>query len=173
MADTKTRGQLIAGVVIVVIGLLMVVERIGGFYVGRFWELWPLIVVAVGIARLSGDSEQRRSGLTIVIVGCWLLLNTLGLFDFGWRNSWPLLLIGLGVGKLVYPDDDDRLGGLLMLLIGGWALINVLELWGVHWETSWPFAIIIVGLVIVAKALFGGSPAEANGSKAEQTNDSA
>jgi hypothetical protein len=162
MANTKRNGQLIAGVIVAGLGVLLLLERFVGFYIRDIWHLWPVILVALGLARLGGndDAHQRRSGLTLVIIGLWLLVNTLELFDLDWGTSWPLLLIGLGIGKLVFPEKDGRSGGLLLLLIGIWALLNVLGLWGLYWDTSWPFAIIIVGLTIVWKALFDGPKAD-------------
>lgn len=156
MANTKRNGQLIAGIIVAGLGVLLLAERFVGFYVRDLWHLWPLILVVIGLVRLSGNDEpgQRRSGLTLVIVGLWLLVNTLELFDLDWGTSWPLLLIGLGIGKLLYPDTEGRSGALLLLLIGIWAWLNIIELWGLYWENSWPFAIIIVGLTIVWKALF-------------------
>lgn len=156
MATIERKGQLIAGVIIAGLGLLLLAERFVGFYVRDIWHLWPLILVGIGVVRLTGSeqAEQRRSGLFLTVVGLWLLVNTLELFDFDWGTSWPLLLIGLGLVKLILPEGDGRSGGVLLLLIGIWALINVLELWGIYWERSWPFAIIIFGLVLVWKSLF-------------------
>ena len=159
MANIEKKGQLIAGIIVAGIGVLLLFQHVVGFYVRDVWHLWPLILVCIGIVRFAaqGDSERRRSGLVLTIVGLWLLVNTLELFDLDWGTSWPLLLIGLGLGKLLYPEADGRAGGFLLLLIGIWAQINVLELWGIYWEDSWPFAIIIFGLFLVFKALFGGS----------------
>lgn len=156
MARIQRKGQLIAGIIVAGLGVLLLFERFVGFYVHDAWQLWPLILIGIGVVRLAGtaDRERRRSGLTLVIVGLWLLVNTLELFDFDWGTSWPLLLIGLGLGKLIHPERDGRSGGVFLILIGIWSLVNVLGLRGIYWEDSWPFAIIIVGLVLVWKALF-------------------
>jgi len=170
MEKRRSNGQLAVGIIIAALGVLMLFEHVIGFQVRDIWRLWPLILVVLGLVRLSGmgDGERRGSGLNAVIVGLWLLVNTLELFDLDWSNSWPLLLIGLGLGKLVFPDKDGRSSGLLLFLVGIWALVNVLELWGIYWEISWPFAIIIVGLTIVWKALFERSK---GGAAKENTDD--
>ena len=68
-------------------------SRIAGI---RDW--WPLIVVAIGAAKLiGGDAERRRGGLWLLFVGGWLLANTNHFFGLDWGNSWPVMVIGVGV----------------------------------------------------------------------------
>jgi phage shock protein PspC (stress-responsive transcriptional regulator) len=53
------RGRLVLGVILVVVGLLFLADR---FLPGRWfwiWDLWPLIVIAIGLLILLG---ARREG---------------------------------------------------------------------------------------------------------------
>ena len=156
MSQRNKNGQLIAGVIILGLGILLALQYVLDFRIYNLYRLWPLIVIALGVARLVGaeDRRQRGSALVLTSVGVWMLVNTLELFGLDWGDSWPLLLILIGGAKLIAPDCGRRSSGLLMLLIGVWASLNVFELWGLYWENSWSIALIIVGLFIVWKALF-------------------
>lgn len=156
MGNRKKNGQLIAGLIILGLGVLLALQHVLDFRIYNLYRLWPLIVIAVGAARLASaeDQSQQGSALTLTFVGAWLLINTLELFGLDWGESWPLLLILLGCAKLIAPENGRRSSGIFLILIGGWASLNVFEIWGLYWENSWSIALIVVGLFIVWKALF-------------------
>lgn len=162
-------GRLVAGLILIGVGLLLALDRLWIVDFGDVYRLWPLIVILVGLSRLSAGGERRQSGLVITMVGIWLLINTLGLFGLDWSDSWPLVLILIGLARILVPCGEGRGGGVLMLLIGCWALINVLELWGLTWQTSWSIPIIIVGLFIVWRALSGER--EERGRRSKEVSD--
>ena len=156
MANGNRNAQLVAGVIILALGAILTFERLSGFTIVGLYRLWPLIVIGIGAARLIGSetTKQRSAGLFMVFLGTWFLINTLELFGLGWGESWPLLLILLGISKLLLPEDGRRSGGVLLLLIGIWTAINVFGIWGLYWDNSWSIGLIILGLFIVWKALF-------------------
>lgn len=162
MSDRRKNGQLIAGVIILALGVALALESFSGLDVHGLFHLWPLIVIGIGVARLVGaeTAKQRSGGLLLVALGCWFLINTLRIYGLDWGESWPLLLILLGISKLILPEDGRRSSGVLLLLIGVWTFINVFEIWGLYWENSWSIGLIIVGLYIVWKALFETAPAK-------------
>lgn len=156
MGNSKRNGQLIAGLVIAGLGLVLALQNVLDFRIWNFYPLWPLILVAFGIVRLlSVDERRHRSGALVVIaVGLWLLLNTLEIGGLDWGESWPILLMLLGLAKIVLPEDGRRSSGVLLILVGVWAFLNVFEIWGLHWGNSWSIALIAFGLFIVWRALF-------------------
>ncbi len=96
-------GRLVAGLVLIALGTLFLLER---FDLLKPWDLarafadyWPLILVALGLGKVLGGRgrSDRRGGVVLLLIGAWLQVNTLELFDFRWHNSWPLLLIAFGV----------------------------------------------------------------------------
>jgi predicted membrane protein len=65
---------------------------------------WPLIFVVIGIAILSRRRHGRRrnEGWAFIVVGLWIFLSKVGLFDFSfWGILFPLVLLFVG-GMLVY-----------------------------------------------------------------------
>ena len=59
---------------------------------------------ATGLRRRASRRERSTGGLWMIGIGCWLLVSQTHLFGLGFRTSWPLLLIGMG----------------LLLMIRGW-----------------------------------------------------
>jgi hypothetical protein len=63
-------------------------------------------------AESAGGGERRRPihpgklawGAVLIVLGGWLLVNTLGLLGFWWSNSWPLILIAIGLVQFVEPS---------------------------------------------------------------------
>lgn len=108
-------------------------------------------------------SERSRSaarfffGAMLLCFGALLLADNLGL-DVPIRlwNFWPLVVIGLGLVKLLWPGDrDDRSGGFWTLIAGLYCAISVWRLFGLHWGTAWPIFLVATGLQIVFEGAFG------------------
>jgi hypothetical protein len=85
------------GFLMIGFGLLMLSGTLG-FEVGRVWSWWPFALLALGAVRFvtARAYRQRRGGVVMMLVGVWGWVNASGLWGLGWRNSWPLLLIGFG-----------------------------------------------------------------------------
>jgi hypothetical protein len=116
------------------------------------------VVVGVGGATwgTAQGANQRHSGLWLIALGGWLLVNTLGLWGFWWSNSWPLVIMAVGVVQLVEPKlGEDRWSGLWPLAIGLWCLVNTREIGGLSWAHSWPLLLVLLGALLVARSLGG------------------
>lgn len=101
MGTTKqTQLQnLLWGAVLVTIGVVITLGNFG-YGVGSLWRYSPLILVAMGIAKIiqPDKDEDRISGLTTALFGVWLLCNFMGIFGLSFSSSWPLMLIIIGLG---------------------------------------------------------------------------
>ena len=63
MAQIKKSGQLIAGLIVTAVGVMLMFERFANVDIYGVYRLWPLIVIAIGVARLvepGGGEEGRR-----------------------------------------------------------------------------------------------------------------
>lgn len=102
-------------------------------------------------------SRELRRGLTLLAVGGWFLLNTLGVFDLDYHRSWPLLLILIGLAMTIAPSGRERCRGVrpgvFMMAWGALAWIAESHLWGFGWNNIWPLFLVGAGLAIVWRAL--------------------
>ena len=102
-------GGITFGVLLVVAGIvLLAVQVVPG---ASFAQLWPLLVIAVGLVQMltpdgfgSWGGERVADGLGTVLIGVVLLGCTLGYV--GWSmwltlmGLWPVLLVSAGVKLL-------------------------------------------------------------------------
>lgn len=91
-------AKLTWGVILIGLGLLFTAYNLDWIDVRLrvLWEYWPLILVAVGLAKMI-DPKERESGGWLILFGLYLLVNTLHLWGLHWGNSWSLILIAVGL----------------------------------------------------------------------------
>lgn len=151
------RGPLIAGLVLLFLGVASLFERWAWFGWGDLWRFWPLVLIGLGVAVMTTAREregrERRSGVFLVLLGVWMLINSLELFGLHWGTSWPLIFVVIGVTKMI---EAGRLvaRGLVFVAAGAWLTIAQLGLWGLDIRSSWPFALVLFGLYLVATAFW-------------------
>ena len=97
-SGTQRPWAVAGGVILVGLGALFFLDRHDQLR-GGFWKLWPFVMVAIAAVKLANARgwPERRSALWLMMVGGWMLLNTLDLFGLSWGTSWPLLVIAMGI----------------------------------------------------------------------------
>lgn len=100
---TQLTSQVIWGGVLLLLGTAMLLNNLDVIEVDSFWRHWPLIIVAIGIGKLvSAETTRERGGAVWwLFIGVWLYVSVLRVFGFGFRDSWPILLIGVGVSMVI------------------------------------------------------------------------
>jgi predicted membrane protein len=92
--------RLIVGLAIALFGVVLVMDRLNIVIADQVLRWWPAVIVAVGalIYQQSRHVGSGINGILVMIVGGWLLLNTLGIVQLRfWELFWPMVLIGIGV----------------------------------------------------------------------------
>lgn len=92
--------RVVVGLIIVLVGLAMLADRNGFGDLQLSSRYWPFILILLGGARLFDPPRRhgRRSGGGLLWVGIWGLVTEFHVFGFDYATSWPLLIIGVGVG---------------------------------------------------------------------------
>ncbi len=119
------------GIFLIAIGLIFLAGQVVPGL--AWWNLWPLIVVLVGIIQMFTPShkdewgpERILDGLGTVLIGLVFLGNTLGIISWTvwWTfiTLWPVLIISLGVGLLGKGLGQSWMRALGPLLI--WAALG-------------------------------------------------
>ncbi len=78
-----------------------------------WWRLWPALLVLAGLIRMLSATrvEHVFRGLAEAAIGAWILACVAHLWGLSFSNSWPLLVIGVGL-RLVFgrPRSAHRCG---------------------------------------------------------------
>ena len=98
----RLRGSLIAGTILLAVGFLFLLGNFDFFELGPVSHFWPLIIIAIGVTKFltAEHPVDRRRGAWWMMIGLWFLISTLHLYGFSFHNSWPILLIVLGINSL-------------------------------------------------------------------------
>lgn len=98
----KNKGNVVWGVLLVVLGVIFGLNALGLTQINIFFDgWWTLIIIAIGLSGLYKDSDKTGAAI-ITIVGVVLLLATRDLIDFSivWKLLFPCILVILGVSLL-------------------------------------------------------------------------
>lgn len=104
------RRQLMWGLLLVGFGTAVFLDQLGLFDLSEVWHYWPLILIVFGVNKMIGFPTARHfiNGLWLVFLGCWVFATSEGMFGLSWRNSWPFLIIALGVKMILEPFIKTR-----------------------------------------------------------------
>jgi len=124
---SRNASRLFAGLVVIALGLVALLDNLDIVEIGNVWRLWPLVLIAIGLSKLlrPRGSPGRLVGTVFLAVGLWLLLENLGVWPYSLGDMWPLFVVALG-GWLVWgglgrgaggvvPDAASRLNSFAML----------------------------------------------------------
>jgi hypothetical protein len=101
---------ILVGLTIVGFGLILLFDQTGLFGWQPSWSVWPFLIIGAGLARFATPRpDGSREGSWLIFIGVWLLLNEMRVLRF--RDSWPLILVALGVHtmwKALRPGRSRR-----------------------------------------------------------------
>ncbi|HXS94540.1 MAG TPA: DUF5668 domain-containing protein [Candidatus Limnocylindrales bacterium] len=95
--------RIMPALVLIAIGAIFFLNNLHIIYFQDIWRFWPLVLIAVGLAKLvDGASDGRAGGaILLVVAGGLFLANNFGYLDLNWHTFWPLILIGIGILMLL------------------------------------------------------------------------
>lgn len=105
-----------------------------------------------------GHARIPTAAVVLIGLGVLFLLQTAGVFEFGWDRLWPFFLIGLGawmfavrLGMVGSRRPYGRIGrrnsfvGPVVLITVG--LLSLLEdMHGPRWHRTWPVLLLAIGI---------------------------
>jgi predicted membrane protein len=110
MEESRNRvipGELVAGGILIVIGLMFLLDNLDIFETRQFFRFWPTLLIAVGVFKFgtAADAHARVSSLFWVALGGLLLVSSTGFVHANiWSLFWPLVLIWFGL-SMFWPKQ--------------------------------------------------------------------
>jgi predicted membrane protein len=99
-------GRVFWGLILIVIGVLFFLDRLGGFDFGYMISTyWPVIFIIIGFSILVSSGFRRPlAGLLFILFGVFFLLAELDILEYNaWHYIWPAFIILIGLWLLVRP----------------------------------------------------------------------
>ena len=118
---------------------------------------------------MPGEKRVTRRrffwGVAFLVLGATALLVNLKIMDIrDWYESWPFLLIVLGLLQLIWPGTArERLGGYWLLAVGVYGYVSVFNVLGLNFASASPILLVAVGLRIVLSGFFPDHDSTARG----------
>jgi len=87
------------GLLVIVIGVLWLLSRMGIVAIASVWHYWPSIIIVVGLGNLLQRGvgvSHRIFALMVISAGAALQLHTLGWIHLHWDYVWPAVIIIVG-----------------------------------------------------------------------------
>jgi Domain of unknown function (DUF5668) len=105
-----------------------------------------------------GHAKIPTAAVVLIGLGVLFLLQTAGVFDFGWDRLWPFFLIGLGVWmfavrlgyvgtRRTYSRMGRRntfVGPVVLVTVGILSLLE--DMHGPRWHRTWPVLLLAIGI---------------------------
>jgi hypothetical protein len=97
------RRHWFGGVVLIVVGCVLLLDRMSLIETSLVWHFWPALVALFGLGHMVGarhPSEAIR-GLLLVGLAFWLYASIEHLWGWSFRTTWPFILIGFGLARIL------------------------------------------------------------------------
>lgn len=103
------RANIVFGLALTLVGALFLLHNLGLFNIHNVWNFWPLLLIAVGLAKaLGGRGGERTFGAVVAFLGFVFLAD----FVFGWHvhigQLWPVILVIVGVSVITRSIRGPR-----------------------------------------------------------------
>lgn len=164
--EKKTsKVSLVFGVILVLIGLVILLDKLGVVYLSWKKILSILLVIAGAYFGYSGFGLNSNSkvfwGSILFFFGIYLFIDSFGFLNPDVHFFWPVVLITTGLAFLMSfvnrPNDFALLlpavalvGIGVLFLLTNLGVIYSFEVWE-SVEKFWPVLLIVLGLYLILK----------------------
>jgi predicted membrane protein len=107
-APIQSIGKLMAGLFFTAAGLLLTADNLDLMEAEPYLELWPVLLIALGVFKLLDAGRSKLSAGLIILIGAWLLALNLEWIRFSVFDLWPLVMIVAGAGFIVRAVRGER-----------------------------------------------------------------
>lgn len=105
-ASIRGVGPVTGGVMLIITGLAFAIERFAA--IEGVWRWLPLLVIYLAVRDLRNPPPGALRTTVPLLIGIWLLISTTEFFEFTFLNSWPLLIVFVGLGLVIDGIADGN-----------------------------------------------------------------
>lgn len=104
---------MIAGLMIIAIGAILLLNQFGIFPRGIVVHFWPVVLIVVGLIKVftGKDRGERLVGGCLIAGGVILQTNSLGITHISLSQAWPMFIIVIGLMVIAHSLSGKTCGG--------------------------------------------------------------
>ena len=101
--------KFVIGACLVLVGVVLALEQLGLLQAHHLLRFWPAALIILGLVMLQRtEKHSALRALLLIVIGGWLLLNTLGWVSLDlWEFIVPLLLVLVGA-RIMMRNPSGR-----------------------------------------------------------------
>ena len=105
--------KFVIGACLVLMGVVLALEQLGLLEAHHLLRFWPAALIIIGLVMLQRtEKHSALRALLLIVIGGWLLLNTLGWVSLDlWEFIVPLVLVLVGA-RIMMRNSGSRSGAL-------------------------------------------------------------
>jgi predicted membrane protein len=126
--------RLIIGLAILALGALWTLDNLNLLESEDFTRWWPVVLIAIGAVKLASRRTNRIGPVLLMIAGAFLLVMTVGNYDFDLGDLIPLAIALFGA-KLVW-DAVSRRSARAAIANDDSTVNSFAMMAGVHWQST-------------------------------------
>ncbi len=103
---SKQSGKIIAGFILMAVGLLLLLKQFDWFFFPSWLFSWPMILIIVGLVRRGSSRSNNSNWLILVIIGCLFLLGEIFPNVNVVNHGWPVIIIAAGLWMIFRQNQS-------------------------------------------------------------------
>jgi hypothetical protein len=104
--ETPNNGKVAAGVILLVIGAILLVDQFQLFFIPDWLFSWPMWMIAWGAYMGAKYNFRKPSWMIIMLIGVACLIDNN--FDGADRIVWPIAIMGFGTWLVLKPKKQKE-----------------------------------------------------------------
>jgi hypothetical protein len=84
-------------------GVMLIILGVAGYLVAPLSvaRLLTLFIIYFGVREVVAPAAGRAPSILMLVIGVWAALSAYGILGFDFLNSWPLLVVLVGLALIV------------------------------------------------------------------------
>jgi hypothetical protein len=101
--NTSHNGKTMAGIIIVIIGGLLLIDQFDMFFIPHWLFSWPMWIIAYGVYMGGKYNFRKPVWIWMIVIGTAFLLTEN--VDNSERLVWPVAIIGVGAWMVMRHNN--------------------------------------------------------------------
>jgi len=103
---TPHNGKTMAGVILLIIGSLLLIDNLNLFFIPNWLFSWPMFIIAYGVYMGGKYNFRKPFWIWLIVIGTAFLFTEN--FNYADRIVWPVAIIGVGTWMVLRHNTRTK-----------------------------------------------------------------